>query len=165
MDIELVFDKKTGKWKKHEPYRTVDVETKEDWDHLEAAVNFYCNHKDIVDAVNAGNASEKMKESNDSSEPAPAHPAGLYTIVAVHQDDTKEAIGLFLSHDQAWKAMCDIAGTRFKALKDADEDEDPGCLHLVIEEDGASIRWIEEDVNDDIASYTVVDVRLDLKSK
>ena len=84
----------------------------------------------------------------------------LYTVIAIHQDDTKEAFGVFLSHNQAYKAMCFVAGKRFKALKDADEDEDEGmnCLHLIIDENSAAIRWIEEDINDDIVLYSIVQI-------
>lgn len=45
--MELVYNEQTGCWEQRkEPYATIEVETKEDYDELVKAVEFYKKHKE-----------------------------------------------------------------------------------------------------------------------
>lgn len=42
--IEIRYNEKTGKWK--EPYMTLEIETEEDWKHLQECVAYWNEHHD-----------------------------------------------------------------------------------------------------------------------
>ena len=54
MELVLVYNEKTGLWeKKKDPYITIEVETKKDFEELQKAWEFWNKHKE--DEANAGN--------------------------------------------------------------------------------------------------------------